>query len=193
MKNNWMGLWLFVLLLLGCRQNLQKEQQSTTSPEMETATPNAPSISNSKTKSGGEVLSKAEFQAFFPKQIGPYERMDISVLKTNAIATGTYIKGKDYNTSLVLTLQDGNRKNSGIITNFLISYDQNLKGPQGTEYIKKERDGYKTIAFLQPEIKRNLIECIYKNRFRISLEGVDDVATLWQYLDKENFSKLEDE
>ncbi|MEE1963603.1 hypothetical protein V1387_12985 [Allomuricauda taeanensis] len=173
---------VFLTLLSGCKEDA-KNQTSTTDV--------LSNAQKSDSKTTNDVLDKQQFQAFFPQQLGGYELKDVSVLASNAIATGTYIKGNDYNHSLVLTLQDGNRKGSGIIKNFEMSYEQDLKPAPGSEYIKKERDGYKTIALVQPQVGRNLIELTYKNRFRISLEGVEDVDTLWRYLDKENFAILD--
>ena len=60
-----------------------------------------------------------------------------------------------------------------------------------TEYVYQERDGYKTVAFLQPKIKRNQISFIYNDRFRISLEGSDSPDDLWSYIDFENLKKLD--
>ena len=171
-----------ITLLSGCKEDT-KNHPSTTDVQS-----NSP---RSDSKTTNEELNKQQFQAFFPQQLGGYELKDVSILASNAIATGTYIKGSDYNHSLVLTLQDGNRKGSGIIKNFEMSYQQDLKPAPGSEYIKKERDGYRTIALVQPQIGRNLIELTYKGRFRISLEGIEDVDTLWNYLDKENFVILD--
>lgn len=173
---------IFLTLLSGCKEDAKNQTSST---NVQSDTP------KSDSKTTNEVLNKRQFQAFFPQQLGGYELKDVSVLASNAIATGTYIKGNDYNHSLVLTLQDGNRKGSGIIKNFDMSYGQDLKPAPGSEYIKKERDGYRTIALVQPQIGRNLIEFTYTNRFRISLEGVEDVDTLWSYLDKENLAILD--
>ncbi|TCL68719.1 hypothetical protein EV196_101138 [Mariniflexile fucanivorans] len=65
------------------------------------------------------------------------------------------------------------------------------RGSVETEYVYAEHDGYKTIAFLQPNIKRNNIRFIYNNRFRISIEGPDSADVLWSYIDFENLKKLD--
>lgn len=171
-----------ITLLSGCKEDTKNQTSTTDVPSK---------AQKSESKTTNEVLDKQQFEAFFPQQLGGYDLKDVSVLASNAIATGTYIKGNDYNHSLVLTLRDGNRKGSGIIKNFDLSYEQDLKPSPGSEYIKKERDGFKTIALVQPQIGRNLIELTYKDRFRISLEGIEDVDTLWTYLDREHFTILD--
>ena len=139
------------------------------------------------------VLTKAEVENFFPKQLGDYKlfNVDVVLLKSKGTAAGTYFKNNDFNHSLVYTLEDGQRKGSAILKNFETSYASELNGPEGTKYVKKERDGYKTIAFLQPGINRNSIGFIYKNRFKLSLEGVVAPDVLWAYFRKEDLVKLD--
>ena len=78
-------------------------------------------------------------------------------------------------------------KDDSIIKNFEMSYNAEQIGPEGTEYIIKERDGYKTIAFLQPNIKRYNIQFVFNNCFNIVLEGPEHPDVLWSYID---FEKL---
>ncbi len=139
------------------------------------------------------ALTKAEVENFFPKQLGDYKlfNVDVVLLKSNGTAGGTYIKNNDFNHSLVYTLEDGYRKGSAILKNFETSYASELKEPEGTKYIKKERDGYQTIAFLQPEIERNSIGFIYKNRFKLSMGGIEAPNVLWTYFHKEDLVKLD--
>ena len=138
------------------------------------------------------MLTKEQANDFFPKQIGDYKLINVydKLLKTNGIASGTYIKGNDYNSSLTYTLEDGNRKGSAILKNFEDGYKSTAKGPKGTEYIRKERDGYKTIAFLQNNINRYSLSFIYNQRFKLSLEGVEKPDELWTYFKKEDVQKL---
>lgn len=136
------------------------------------------------------LLTEGQFNDFFPKEIGDYKLTNVSVLMSSAIASALYVEGNDYDHTMTYSLEDGYRKGSAIIRNFEDSYNLKLQGPAGTEYIYKERDGYKTIAFLQPNINRNDIRFIYNNRFRLTLDGIEDVSTLWSYFKKEDLQKL---
>lgn len=138
------------------------------------------------------ALTKNEVENFFPKQMGDYKlfNVDVSLLKSKGTASGTYIKGNDYDHNLTYTLEDGNRKGSAILKNFEDGYKSTAKGPAGTEYLRKERNGYKTIAFLQHNIHRYSISFIYNQRFRLSLEGVEKPDVLWTYFKKEDLQKL---
>ena len=77
-----------------------------------------------------------------------------------------------------------------VVRNFYDSFKFKNKGPEGTEYVFSEHDGYETIAFLQPKIKQNQISFIYDNRFKIALLGPDSEDVLWSYIDFENLKKL---
>ena len=87
-------------------------------------------------------------------------------------------------------IEDGSGSRA-IVRNFFDSLKFKNQGPEGTEYRYQERDGYQTVAFLQPKIKRNQISFIYNDRFRISLEGSDSPEALWSYIDFENLKKLD--
>lgn len=137
------------------------------------------------------TLTEAEFNDFFPKQIDGYDLINVSVSKPNALGSALYVKNNDYAHSMTYSLEDGNKKNSAVLRNFEDAFAMEGKGPVGTEYIYKVREGYKTIAFLQPNIKRNDIRFVYDNRFRISLEGTADVQRLWSYIQKEDLQKLD--
>jgi hypothetical protein len=103
------------------------------------------------------------------------------------MATGGY---GPLNSQYNFSIEDG-AGSKAIVKNFFNTYSQHLIGSSGNEYVYKERDGYKTIAFLQPKINRNQISFIYNNRYRITLEGSDDVDALWKYIDFENLKKLD--
>jgi hypothetical protein len=138
------------------------------------------------------ALTKNEVELFFPKQLGDYRlfNVDVSLLKSKGTASGIYIRENDYDHSLSYTLEDGNRKGSAILKNFEDGYKSTTKGPKGTEYIRKERNGYKTIAFLQHNINRYTVSFIYNQRFLLSLEGVEKPDVLWSYFEKEDLQKL---
>lgn len=138
------------------------------------------------------TLTEAQFNDFFPKQIDGYDLINVSVSKPSALGSALYVKNNDYAHSMTYSLEDGNKKNSAVLRNFEDTFAKEGKGPVGTEYIYKVREGYKTIAFLQPNIKRNDIRFVYDNRFRISLEGTADVQTLWSYIQTEDLQKLLD-
>lgn len=179
----------FVLMFISCKNETQKENNSSNeSHNVELLNQKAKDtkIDNQKQT----TLTKEQFNDFFPKQIGAYKLVNVSVLMSSTLASATYIKDMDYDHSMTYSLEDGNRKSSAIIRNFEDSYNLKGRGPVGTEYVYTERDSYKTIAFLQPQIKRNDIRFIYNNRFRITLEGIDDANTLWSYFQKEDLQKL---
>ncbi|QTY28079.1 hypothetical protein [Flavobacterium sp. CS20] len=181
-------LFLFSLLLClsSCKDETKQEHKdSNQSHQVELPKQTA----NNQKK---ETLTKEQAGNFFPKQIGDYKLINIedNLLKTNGIAFGMYIKGNDYDHSLTYTLEDGNRKGSAILKNFEDAYKTTAKGPEGTEIFRKERNGYKTIAFLQHNINRYSISFIYNQRFRLSLDGVEKPDVLWTYFKKEDLQKL---
>ena len=92
--------------------------------------------------------------------------------------------------SYTFWIEDGSGSKA-IVRNFYDSHRFKNQGPEGTEYVYQERDGYKTVAFLQPKIKQNQISFIYNNRFRITLLGPDAANVLWSYIDFENLKKLD--
>ncbi|MGJ8591034.1 MAG: hypothetical protein ACSHXF_00710 [Aquaticitalea sp.] len=181
---------VFALVLMTCQSDKKEDislkavvEKETTTQEKRNATPN-----DLKSQT---TLTKEQFNDFFPKEIDGYELVNVSVLTSSGIASAMYVKGKNYNHTMTYSLEDGNRKGSAIIRNFENSYNLKPQGPAGAEYLYKERDGYKTIAFLQPQIKRNDIRFIYNNRFRLTLEGTADVETLWSYFKDEDLQKLD--
>ena len=170
------------LILIACNNMAQANPEQNKTESASTAT----------SKPEHTILTKAQIENFFPKQLGDYVlfNIDVSLLKSKETASATYIKNNDFNHTMVYTLEDGMRKKSATLKNFESSYNTDLKGPESTEYIKMERDVYKTIAFLQPKINRNTISFIYSNHFKLSLEGVEKPDVLWQYFRKEDLEKL---
>jgi hypothetical protein len=174
---------------MSCQTDKKQDSNLKANAEKQVTT-NEKSNTPSKDLNSNKILTEAQFKDFFPEEIGGYKLVNVSVLTSSGLASAMYIKGNDYNHSLNYSLEDGNRKGSAIIRNFEDSYNLKTQGPAGTEYVYKERDNYKTIAFLQPQIKRNDIRFIYNNRFRLTLEGTEDIETLWNYFKKEDLQKL---
>jgi hypothetical protein len=190
MKNTRIIFFCTAFLFLACNNSAQNNSvQNKAEPVQEVSEP----TSTANNKTAHTALTKEQVEAFFPEQLGDYKRfnVDVSLLKSKEMASATYVRNNDFNHTLVYTLEDGMRKKSGILKKFETSYTSELKGPEGTEYIKKERDGNKTIAFLQPKINRNQISFVYKNHFKLSLEGVEEPDALWLYVHNEDLKKLD--
>ncbi len=129
-----------------------------------------------------KVWEKSDWESFFLTNIENYELKDVSFIKSQNIAIATYLKENDFNTSLNITIEDGQLKNNTVAYTFNSEYNSESIPPQYTNYEKKERDGFKTIAFLQPNINRYSVKFIYNNRYKINLEGVEKPDKLWSYL-----------
>ncbi|MEZ4855003.1 MAG: hypothetical protein R2812_00845 [Gelidibacter sp.] len=169
-------------ILLSCKKESKSTDVLTTSHKEEAQNPKQ-EMSKMKTS----VLTKAQFEAFFPEYIGTNKRFNIFVVPGEPLATASY---GSYQSSYNYSINDAVKDNS-VIKNFEMSYSAKQNAPEGTEYIIKERDGYKTIAFLQPKIKRFDIQFVYKNRFRIVLEGPEHPNVLWSYIKKADLEKLD--
>ncbi|MFV0593272.1 MAG: hypothetical protein ACK5M7_18000 [Draconibacterium sp.] len=192
MKNAIFLTLLSWLVLIGCNSNSQSERvKNRVEQAQKTTTAKAPETD--KGKSNYTPLTKQQATDFFPKQLGDYKlfHIEVNLLKTNGMAAGTYVKGTDYDHTLTYSLQDGKMKGSAILRNFGSSYSSDLKGPQGTSYEKQERDGYKTIAFLQPAINQYEITFVYKNRFQLALLGAERPDALWKYVNENDLQKLD--
>jgi hypothetical protein len=133
-------------------------------------------------------LTNDQLFAILPKDINGNKPTNNYALQISSqLTSGMYGPvGKNYS----FFIQDGTGS-SVIVRNFFDSYKIKSQGPPQREYIYAERDGYKTIAFLQPTIKRNEIRFVYNNRFRITLEGPEPADMLWSYIDFENLKKLD--
>ncbi|MCK0148051.1 hypothetical protein MWU78_20565 [Arenibacter sp. F26102] len=133
-------------------------------------------------------LSSEQILPFLPKMINGHKMANQYAYPGGGqMATGGYGPADNQHN---FSIEDG-AGSKAIVKNFFNSYILKLQGPVETEYIYLERDGYETIAFLQPKISRNQIAFIYNNRFRISLEGPDKAIDLWSYIDFENLKKLD--
>ncbi len=137
-----------------------------------------------------KIWEKSDWESFFLTNIENYELKDVSFIKSQNIAIATYLKEKDFNNSLNITIEDGKLKNNTVTYTFNSEYNSKSIPPQYTSYEKKERDGFKTIAFLQPNIKRNSVKFIYNNRYKITIEGVEHPDKLWSYLYFNNLKVL---
>tara|TARA_R110000765_G_scaffold213296_2_gene318381 strand:+ start:1837 stop:2451 length:615 start_codon:yes stop_codon:yes gene_type:complete len=134
-------------------------------------------------------LTNDQLFAVLPKDINGNKPVgDYALQVSSQLTSGMYkpIGKRGYN----FFIQDG-VGSLAVVRNFFDSYKIQAQGPSETEYVYKEHYGYKTIAFLQPEIKRNYIRFIYNDRFEITLEGPDAADTLWSYIDFENLKKLD--
>lgn len=133
-------------------------------------------------------LTSNQLLPFLPELVNNYiKTFEYAYSANEQLVTGGYGPNES---SYDFSIGDGAGLSS-INENFFISYEQMNQGPVGTEYVYIERDGYKTIAFLQPNINRNQISFIYNNRFKITLEGPDGADALWSYIDFENLRQLD--
>ena len=176
---------LFLLVTFSCKQPA-KSNDDLESKNFNLEMPRQRAI-DSKNKNHRKILlSKAQSEAFFPEYIGSHKRFNVFVYLVEPMAAASYGSfDNSYNYSVYDAIKD-----NLIIKNFEMSYNGKHNASEGTEYIVKERDGYKTIAFLQPEIKRYDIRFVYNNRFRIVLEGPEHPDVLWSYIDFQKFNSL---
>jgi len=200
MKNQLYVLSL-LLLILSCKENNSKEKQtlenSTISSTHENQGEELLTNSYQDSKNQKEVykalkkktpLTSEQLLPIIPEHInGNKKIVEHRFEASNQMANGTY---GSYDSPYNFWIEDGSGSRA-IVRNFFDSLKFKNQGPEGTEYVYKDRDGYKTIAFLQPKIKRNQISFIYNNRFKISLLGSDNADSLWSYIDFENLKKLD--
>lgn len=133
-------------------------------------------------------LSSKELLPFLPEFINAQNNFNkYAYPGKQQMVTGSY---GSFDNSYNFSIEDGAGSRS-IVRSFFDSYKIKPQGPPQTEYIYSERGGYKTVAFVQPKINRNQISFIYKNRFKITLEGPDSADVLWTYIDFENLKKLD--
>ncbi|NCP53225.1 MAG: hypothetical protein GW827_03260 [Flavobacteriales bacterium] len=191
-----------LMLLVSCKDPATKEKEGLKTTSISSAIENAQEAAATNASQDRESekatykalkkktpLTNDQLFAVLPKHINGNKPVSNYVLQVSSpLASGVYgpLGKKSYN----FFIQDG-VGSSAVVRNFFDSYKIKNQGPPKTEYIYLERDGYKTIAFLQPEIKRNEIRFVYNNRFRITLEGPDSADVLWSYIDFENLKKLD--
>jgi len=178
-------LMIFPLLLMNCESDT-KQESSLKSADIKTSIQEKNNTASKEMKSHN-ILTEAQFKDFFPKEIGGYKLENVSVLMSSAIASAMYLKDKDYAHTMTYNLEDCNRKGAANIMNFEDGYKRQGQCAPGTETVYKVRDGHKTIAFLQHNIKRYNIHFVFNNRFNIVLEGPEHPDVLWSYID---FEKL---
>ena len=187
-----------MLLIVSCKETPNESENATVSSVIE----NVQNEISIKTIQDGESdqfdykalkkktpLANDQLFAVLPKDIhGNKPIGDYALQVSRQLTSGMYgpIGKMSYN----FFIQDG-VGSKAIVRNFFNTYRIKPQGPPQTEYVYLERDGYKTIAFLQPDIKRNYIRFIYNNRFEITLEGPDSADVLWSYIDFENLKKLD--
>jgi hypothetical protein len=172
------------VLIASCQYNKKEDNNIVATLEIEDTSQNN-DMDTSKTQQ--------QFSDFFPKELGEYKLIEVSeaTVLSRTITSAFYLKGDNIKNNIVYNLEDGNKKGSSVLKDFEISYKYQNKGEGDTEYIYKERDGYKTIAFLQPEENRNEILFIYRQRFSIVLEGTEQPDKLWSYIKEEDLKKLD--
>jgi hypothetical protein len=176
----------FFLCLSACK-NETKSNDNLESKKYKIELPKQ-KVNDSKNENQKKIpLSKAQLEVFFPENIGSNKRFSVFVIPGESMATASY---GSYQSSYSYSVKDA-IKDDSVIKNFEISYNANYNAPKGTEFIIKERSGFKTIAFLQPEIKRYDIQFVYKNRFKIVLEGPEHPDVLWSYIKKSDLEKLD--
>ena len=185
--------YLLIILIVGaCQESSKTEKKDAEEPPVTSAVEmdktNESSKEAQKALKKITPLSSEELLPYLPKMVNGHKMANQYAYPGGGqMATGGYGPADNqYNFSI----EDG-AGTKAIVKNFAVSYKLRHNGPLDTEYIFLERDGYETIAFLQPKISRNQISFIYNNRFRISLEGPDKADDLWSYIDFENLKKLD--
>ena|SRR5690554_1233753 len=183
---------IMVFALIASCQDQKKETTSLKSKlEMEKSSSQKKEATVSKNLESVKMLTKADFESFFPKQLGDYNLIQVGEDKVQGIGSGTYIKGKDYGNTMTYVVRDGHRKGSAALRNFENSYQSTIKAPEGREYIRKERDGFKTVALLQHKFNTYNVAVIYNNRFQLTVEGHEKPDELWTYLKQANLQILD--
>ncbi len=181
---------VILIMVSSCQENKKKEGDLNAIIKKE-------KISQKKNKDASKVLkskkmpTKAQFEAFFPKELDPYNLINVSVSETLGVGTGSYIKGKDYGNGMTYYVTDGYTKGSAAIRNFEGSYKSNQDWPEGTELISKERDGFKTVALLRHNYNNYKVSVLYNNRFVLTVEGHEKPDELWDYLKQADMKMLD--
>ena len=176
-----------LLLVFSCNENKKETENFDPIIEKEST-----SKKKDKAKKPEKMLSEAEFNSFFPKEIESYNLIGVSVSERDGIGTGTYIKGKDYGNIMHYYVTDGYRKGSAAIRNFEDGYQSDQKTwSDGSERISKERDGYKTVALLREKYNTYKISTLYNSRFELTVEGHEKPDDLWTYLKQADLQILD--
>ena len=196
MKNH-IYLLSLLILIVSCKDSPKEESKTTISSTIENTEEEVLTNPLQITKSEKDIykalkkktpLTAEQIIPVLPEHINGNKKISEHRFEaSNQMANGTY---GSFNSPYNFWIEDGSGSKA-IVRNFFDSLKFKNQGPEETEYVFKDRDGYKTIAFLQPKIKRNQISFIYNNRFKISLLGPDNADILWSYIDFENFKKLD--
>lgn len=196
MKNH-IYLLSLLILIVSCKDSPKEESKTTISSTIENTEEEVLTNPLQITKSEKDIykalkkktpLTAEQIIPVLPEHINGNKKISEHRFEaSNQMANGTY---GSFNSPYNFWIEDGSGSKA-IVRSFLDSFKIKNQGPPQTEYIYVERDGYKTIAFLQPNIKRNDIRFVYNNRFRITLEGPDSADLLWTYIDFENLKKLD--
>ena len=186
-----------LLLIISCKENSNIEKQTLENSTIENKEGEVVTNSYQDSKDQKALykdlkkktpLSAEQIIPVLPEHINGNKKISEHRFEaSNQMANGTY---GSFNSPYNFWIEDGSGSKA-IVRNFFDSLKFKNQGPEETEYVFKDRDGYKTIAFLQPKIKRNQISFIYNNRFKISLLGPDNADILWSYIDFENLKKLD--
>ncbi|MDD3720989.1 MAG: hypothetical protein PHW92_00680 [Lutibacter sp.] len=145
----------------------------------------------SKAEKPLKMVTKAQFESFFPKTIGDYNLINVAVDEKRGIGTGSYIKGKDYANGMTYFVTDGKVKGAAALRNFEYSYQSNDIAPEGREFVRMERDGFKTFAMLEHKYNTYDISTIYNNRFQLKVQTHEKPDVLWTYLKQANLQILD--
>ena len=186
-----------LLLIISCKENSNIEKQTLENSTIENKEGEVVTNSYQDSKDQKALykdlkkkipLSAEQIIPVLPEHINGNKKISEHRFEaSNQMANGTY---GAYDSPYNFWIEDGSGSRA-IVRSFFDSLKFKNQGPEDTEYVYKDRDGYKTIAFLQPKIKRNQISFIYNNRFKISLLGPDNADKLWSYIDFENLKKLD--
>ena len=178
---------MVLLLVTSCQEEKKDENKSEPIIEKENK-----SKKKDKRQTPEKILTKADFDNFFPKELGPYNLIQVSESESQGIGTATYIKGKDYGNIIHYYVSDGYRKGSAAIRNFEEAYQLGQKTwSDGSERISEERDGFKTVALLREKYNNYKISTLYNSRFELTVEGHEKPDELWTYLKKADLKVLD--
>ncbi len=176
-----------LILVTSCKEDKKDEQKLEPIIEKEST-----SKKKDKRQNPEKVLTKADFESFFPKEIGDFNLINIAESQSQGIGTATYIKGKDYGNIMHYYVTDGRRKGSAAIRNFEDAYQSDQKTwSDGSERISKERDGHKTVALLREKYNTYKISTLYNDRFELTVEGHEKPDELWTYLKQADLKVLD--
>lgn len=86
---------VLALLLMSCQSDKKQDGNLKATSEKEITT-NQKRNDTSKDLKSNIILTETQLKDFFPKQIGDYKLINVSVLMSSAVASAMYVKGEDY-------------------------------------------------------------------------------------------------